>query len=244
MIGYQPYDIIAPVAGSPGTNILIVADHASNHVPAGITLGVADDVMGQHVAIDIGVASVSRLICEAIGCGAVLAGVSRLVIDFNREEDSPGLVPTHSDGIAIPGNEDADVEARLAALYRPYHAAVDRMLGTLEQPFILSLHSFTPVLASRPAEQRPWDIGILYNRDDRAARIAIPMLSEAGLFVGDQLPYSGTQLNATMNRHAERPGRPYLGVEMRQDHVADNAGAARLAAILAPVLLACSNSLA
>ena len=240
----QPYEIIDRRRGAPGQNVLIVADHASNQVPAGIDLGVGDDVMAQHVAIDIGVAGVSRLLCETLGCGAVLAMVSRLVIDFNREEDAPGLIPATSDGIAIPGNAGADVEARLAAFHRPYHDAVARSLEALERPFILSLHSFTPVLASQPDQQRPWDIGILYNRDDRAARIAIPMLEQAGLRVGDQLPYSGTLLNATMNRHAEAPGRPYLGVEMRQDHVAARAGIARMAAILAPVVLACSNSLA
>jgi len=244
MNGFQPYEIIAPRLGSAGENIVIIADHASNHVPDGIDLGVAPDVMMQHVAIDIGVADVTRVLCETIGCGAVLACVSRLVIDFNREEDAPGLIPQTSDGIAIPGNVNSDPEARLAAYYRPYHDAVAAMLFNAKQPFILSLHSFTPQLATRPNEARPWDIGILYNRDDRAARIAIPLLAEAGLHVGDQLPYAGTLLNATMNRHAEEPGRPYLGVEMRQDHVSHPQGAARMAEILAPVVLACRNSLA
>ncbi len=244
MSSFQPYDIIAPVPGAPGANILIVADHASNHVPAGIDLGVADDLLQRHIAIDIGVADVSRELCKVLGCGAVLAGVSRLVIDFNREEDAPGLIPAVSDGIAIPGNAGADVEARLAAFYRPYHASIAAALERIEHPFILSLHSFTPSLASRPEEVRPWDIGILYNRDDRAARIAIPLLEQTGLNVGDQLPYAGTALNATMNLHAEAQGRPYLGVEMRQDHVGSDTGVRRMAEALAPVLLTCSNRLA
>ncbi|WP_446654126.1 N-formylglutamate amidohydrolase [Blastomonas sp.] len=244
MSGFQPYEIIVPQSGSAGENIVVIADHASNHVPDGIELGIAPDVMTQHVAIDIGVAEVTRALCEAIGCGAVLARVSRLVIDFNREEGAPGLIPLTSDGIAIPGNAAAEPEERLAAYYRPYHGAVAEMLASVDNPFILSLHSFTPQLATRPDEPRPWDIGILYNRDDRAARIAIPLLAETGLHVGDQLPYAGTLLNATMNRHAEAPGRPYLGVEMRQDHVSYPAGAARIAEILAPVAIACRNSLA
>lgn len=244
MNAFQPYEIIAPLPGAVGENIVIIADHASNHVPDGIDLGVAPDIMTQHVAIDIGVADVTRRLCEAIGCGAVLAGVSRLVIDFNREEDAPGLIPLSSDGIVIPGNQIADPETRLAAYYRPYHDAVAAVLASVQSPFILSLHSFTPQLATRPDEARPWDIGILYNRDDRAARIAIPLLAEAGLHVGDQLPYSGNVLNATMNQHAERTGRPYLGVEMRQDHVSYPQGAARMAEILAPVVLSCRNSLA
>ena len=60
--------------------------------------------------------------------------------------------------------------------------------------------------------------------------------------VGDQQPYSGRLLNATMNRHAEAEGRPYLGVEVRQDQIADAAGqdlwAERLARIANAVALA------
>ena len=109
------------------------------------------------------------------------------------------------------------MEVRLDRFHRPYHAEVARLLSAMDRPFILSLHSFTPSLSSEPDKARPWEIGILYNDDDRAARLAIPMLREAGLVVGDQLPYSGKLLNATMNRHAEANGIPYLGVEMRQD---------------------------
>lgn len=244
MSGWQPYEIIAPVAGASSANILIVADHASNFVPPEVDLGIPAGTLNRHIAIDIGVAEVTRALCQAIGCGAVLAGVSRLVIDFNREEDAKGLIPVTSDGIAIPGNLDAAPENRLSAYYRPYHAAVTATLDSIANPFILSLHSFTPQLTARPQEQRPWDIGILYNTDDRAARIAIPMLEAAGLHVGDQLPYAGTVLNATMNRHAEARGIPYLGVEMRQDHAGTGDGQARMAHILAPIVLACRNSLA
>lgn len=65
---------------------------------------------------------------------------------------------------------------------------------------------------------------MLYNEDDRGARLAIPLLEAEGLIVGDQLPYSGKLLNATMNRHAEADGRPYLGVELRQDEIANASG--------------------
>ena len=61
---------------------------------------------------------------------------------------------------------------------------------------------------------------MLYNADDHASRLAIALLREEGLNVGDQLPYSGKLLNATMNRHAEADGRPYFGLEIRQDRIA------------------------
>lgn len=228
---------------SSGSNVLIIADHASAHVPLDIDLSIRPALLQEHIAIDIGVAEVTRLLCDRIGCGAVLGGVSRLVIDLNREEDAPGLIPLESDGYAIPGNADADRAARLERFYYLYHAKLENTLANIPQPFILSLHSFTPTLFARE-EARPWHVGILYNQDDRAARIAIPLLAEAGLNVGDQLPYSGAILNSTMNRHAEARGIPYLGVEMRQDLVGDHAGQSRFADYLAPVVEACRNALA
>ena len=225
-------------------NLLIVADHASAHVPTGVDLGIDPALLREHIAVDIGVAEVSRLLAIQLGATAILGGVSRLVIDLNREEDAPGLLPVMSDGHAIPGNRAADLVDRMVRFHHPYHHRLALLLEEMTTPFILSVHSFTPKLASDPDQRRPWDIGVLYNRDDRAARIAIPLLEAAGLKVGDQLPYAGTVLNATMNRHAEANGIAYLGVEMRQDLVADAAGQARFASILGPVALECWSRLA
>ncbi|WP_030541787.1 N-formylglutamate amidohydrolase [Sphingobium sp. DC-2] len=225
-------------------NLLIIADHASAHVPEDIDLGIDPALLKDHIAVDIGVAGVSRLLAGQLGCTTILGGVSRLVIDLNREDDAPGLLPVMSDGHAIPGNRHADLADRMMRFHHPYHHHIERVLEGMGNAFILSVHSFTPRLASDPQQHRPWDIGILYNQDDRAACIAIPLLEQAGLIVGDQQPYSGKLLNATMNRHAEANGIPYLGIEMRQDLVADEAGQRRFADILGPVVLECRNSLA
>jgi predicted N-formylglutamate amidohydrolase len=146
-------------------------------------------------------------------------------------------VPHASDGHAIPGNlfDMAEREERIARFFRPYHAALASLLREAEPRLIVSLHSFTPSLASRPEEQRPWHCGVLYNEDERASRLAIPLLAAEGLMVGDQQPYSGRLLNATMNRHAEAHGRHYFGLEVRQDLIADEAGQARWASLVARV---------
>lgn len=210
--------------------ILVVSDHASNRVPDHIELGIAPDLLDQHIAIDIGVGEIGRIMAERPGIAAFQGNVSRLVCDFNRDEHLPTVVPIASDGHAIPGNalDHAGHEARLARFFRPYHDALADLLDNMPQALILSLHSFTPQLASSD-EPRPWHVGVLYNEDDRAARIAIPLLEADGLCVGDQQPYSGRLLNATMNRHAEAEGRPYLGIEVRQDLIGDARGQAEWA---------------
>jgi predicted N-formylglutamate amidohydrolase len=217
--------------------ILVICDHASNHVPDDIDLGIDPALLEQHIALDIGVAAVARRMAERPGTAAFLAGVSRLVCDLNREEHQPAVLPIASDGHAIPGNDldEPAREARLARFFRPYHAALADLLDTVPPALILSLHSFTPRLANDPGEARPWHVGVLYNEDDRAARLAIPLLAAEGLIVGDQQPYSGRLLNATMNRHAEAEGRPYLGIEVRQDQIDDEAGHALWAERLARI---------
>lgn len=216
--------------------ILVVSDHASNRVPGDIDLGIAPALLTQHIAVDIGVAGVGALMAERAGIAAFQGNVSRLVCDFNRDEDLPTVVPIASDGHAIPGNalDHAGHEARLARFFRPYHDALAALLEDTPQALVLSLHSFTPRLASSD-EARPWHVGVLYNEDDRAARIAIPLLEAEGLCVGDQLPYSGRLLNATMNRHCEAEGRPYLGIEVRQDLIDQPAGQGEWAKRLARI---------
>lgn len=215
------------VLGTPAVGgILVVADHASNHVPEGIDLGIPAELMNQHIAIDIGVAGVAQRMV-APGVWGWLAGISRLVCDLNRDIGMPGMFPEVSDGYAIPGNMIGDEgrAARVAAYFDPYHTALEQALEQAAPALIVSLHSFTPGLATCD-KPRPWEIGILYNEDDRAARLAIPLLEAEGLTVGDQEPYSGRVLNASMNRHAEGHGRPYLSIEIRQDQIADAAGQA------------------
>lgn len=214
--------------------IVCVADHASNHVPEDVPLGIAPELLDDHIAVDIGVAGVAERLARRHDIPAHLATLSRLVIDLHREEDHAKLVPTESDGHLIPGNIGADVEGRLNRFYRPYHDALDQWLEEAEPKLVISLHSFTPQMRNGD-DERPWEVSLLYNQDDRAARHAIRLFGELGLNVGENEPYSGAELNATMNRHAEAHGRPYCFLEIRQDLIATRAEQARWAAMIADV---------
>ncbi len=226
-----PYRIL----GDPKPDrILIIGDHASNHVPNDVKLGIEPGLLVDHIAWDIGVAAVAERIVAQAGFSAFLGNVSRLVVDLNRYADEPGVIPDHSDGIDIAANRlDDDARAnRLKSHYHPYHDRLSDILAEQRPALILSLHSFTPSLQSRPDEKRPWEIGVLYNDHETGSKLAVGFLESHGLIVGDQLPYSGKLLNATMNRHAEGNDIPYVGIEMRQDMVIDAEGQARFAQIL------------
>jgi len=115
-------------------------------------------------------------------------------------------------------------EARMRRFFHPYHDALSNAIEAQQPSFILFLHSYTPALMNKADEARPWDVGILYNEDERAAKIAFDYLASLPVNVGDQLPYTGKIYNATMVRQAESRGIPYFCFEIRQDHIADGAG--------------------
>jgi len=224
------------ISGLPSeAGVLIVADHASNHVPDDIDLGISPRYIEDHIAYDPGTASIARLMTENSGYLAILSTVSRLVVDANRYPDENSVIPERSDGVEIPGNHISTEErqARLDRYFTPYHDRVRALVSDLKPSLVLSLHSFSPTLRTNPQLIRPWDIGILYNQYETASRFAIQFLEEEGaLNVGDQLPYSGVELNATMNRHCEAISQPYFGVELRQDLIMEPAGQRRFVDIL------------
>lgn len=227
-----------------GTNdILLLCDHASNAVPPDIDLGIDPLLLNKHIAVDIGARSLTLALAAALGAPAILGTISRLVIDLHREPDNPGLVPTTSDGHAIPGNRAADRFARIARFHAPYHAAIAERIRRDPPRLIVAVHSFTPALETGSAP-RPWQIGILYNRDVRAARLAIGLLADAGVVTGDNQPYSGRDLNTTLNRHGEANGIPSFAIEVRNDLIDATDGIAQWTAAIAPILVETRNRLA
>lgn len=226
----------APIQMGGAAPVLILADHASNAVPLGIDLGIDAALLDAHIAIDIGSAALAQALAVALDAPAIIATVSRLVIDLNRDPAEPSCIPAASDGHLITGNlslSNTERALRVSAIHAPYHAAIDAAVAAYQPALLLSIHSFTPQLATAPDEARPWPIGLLHNKDGQAARLALPLLAARGLRVGDNEPYTGKTLNYTMDRHAEARGLPYLGVEVRNDGLGDAAGVAHWCGIIA-----------
>lgn len=231
MLDDKPFRQVGePVPG----RIVCVADHASNFVPEDVELGVDRALLETHIGYDIGTGGIADRLARRHHIPAHIACVSRLVIDLHRLEDDASVMPTSSDGHLIAGNIGADLEKRLERFHRPYHEALAEWLEKARPELIVALHSFTPRLETSN-EERPWEVALLYNRDDSAAQHAMRLFAEEGLTVGNNQPYSGKDLNATMDRHAEAHGRPYLTIEVRQDLVANEADQARWAALIADV---------
>ena len=233
------FELVEPAARKAA--MLFVCDHASNRVPQAYgTLGLEEGQFAAHIAYDIGAAQVTRALAQAYGAPAVLAAWSRLLIDLNRGADDPTLVMKLSDGRIIPGNRDADaaeVAKRIDLFYRPYHAAITEQIAKLREngivPTIISMHSFTPVWKGF---RRPWDVGVLWDKDGRLAHPLMAALARAGFTVGDNEPYKGELEGDCMYVHGSLNGLPHVLIEIRQDLIATPDAAAKFAARLKPIL--------
>ncbi len=237
-----------PVNADGRAGAVLVCDHASCAVPAALDqLGLDESLLGRHIGWDIGAADVARRLAVLLDAPALLAGYSRLVIDCNRPLGAPASIPRFSDGIEVPGNRNVDAtgaRARTEACFRPYHAAVGAAIKRLGErlggaPAVISVHSFTPLL---DGGERPWHVGILWDRDPRIAEPLIAALAaDPEICVGDNQPYSGREpVPYTIPTHAVARRLPHVTIELRQDLVDTHRGAEawanRLAAALDGVL--------
>ena len=239
----RPFELFNAAGRAP---VLLLCDHATRFIPRALnSLGLDEACLTRHIAWDIGIAEVTKRLAERLEAPAMLSHFSRLIVDPNRRADNPTLIPEISDGVIVPGNRGLTPEqreARLETFFRPYHAAIsdqlDSMLATGTAPVLVSMHSFTPVMKG---EERPWEIGILWNRDPRLPQPLMARLRAEGLTVGDNLPYSGADEHGyTQHTHGDRRGLANVLIEVRQDLIDTHQGAAdwadRLGAALAAVL--------
>ncbi|HEV2302931.1 MAG TPA: N-formylglutamate amidohydrolase [Stellaceae bacterium] len=226
-----------------GSAFFLACDHGGRAIPRRLgRLGLPEPETWRHIAWDIGIAGVGRLLSKALDAALILQAYSRLVIDCNRDPSVASSIPEISETTEIPGNRglgENERAARRAAIFRPYHdtlaAALDRRAAAGRPTVLVALHSFTPVFKGLA---RPWHAGILYNRDDRLARPLIAALErEAGLVVGENEPYRVTdQTDYTVPVHGERRGLVHVEVELRQDLIGEPGGQAEWAERLARVL--------
>lgn len=239
MQDHSPFEIID---GDLGLGLVILADHATNHLPERYgRLGLPESAFERHIAYDIGVEAVARGLNARLNAPVVMSRFSRLLIDPNRGEDDPTLIMRISDGAIIPGNHPITAEEwqyRLETFHRPYHDAVSRTIGAVadktgKAPLVLSMHSFTPAWKG---VARPWQVTVLWDSDPRIVRPLLAELEAPGdVVVGDNEPYDGALRGDTMFRHCMKPGIPHALIEIRQDEIGDTPGVTGWVERLAPI---------
>ncbi|MEL6677959.1 MAG: N-formylglutamate amidohydrolase [Pseudomonadota bacterium] len=225
-------DAFEVTAARGGCPIVLVCEHASNHVPGDLKdLGVGPDVLKSHVAWDPGALGVARVMADRLGASLVASRISRLVYDCNRPPDAPDAIPERSEIHEVPGNRSltaAERNIRVARVYEPFHAALAAELAGHTAPVMVTIHSFTPVY---DGQVRDVEIGILHDADAR--------LADAILDVADHhrpqrnAPYGPEHgVTHTLKRHALAVGALNVMVEIRNDLIDGAAAQRRMAEML------------
>lgn len=229
------------------SRILLIGDHAGRAIPRALgDLGLGAEELRRHIAWDIGVRALGESLAGALDATFIHQIYSRLVIDCNRLPGTSQSVAEISDGTVVPGNRGLDagaIDARVAGLHAPYHAAIADELGRRrargERTILVSLHSFTPVMGGHA---RPWEVGLLHDRGDTSFTAAVlrGLLARQDLCVGDNEPYKMDGTDYTVPRHAYPASIPYAEFEVRQDLIATAQGVDHWTRILAEVIAAAS----
>jgi predicted N-formylglutamate amidohydrolase len=237
---FEPVEI---VSGGMVSGLLLIADHAMRHLPAEYgRLGLDASEFERHIAYDIGVEGLTRGLAERLGCPALMACFSRLLIDPNRGEDDPTLIRQLYDGAVIPGNyplTEDERGKRMEKYFQPFRQGVRQMAAEMREsanapPVVISVHSFTP---SMGGNKRPWHVGLLWDKDPRAAAPLIGMLrAEPGMIVGDNEPYDGALHGDTLHEICTAQGIAHVLIEVRQDLISSDEGIEQWAQRLAPML--------
>ena len=228
----SPLTILNPKGGAP---LVLTCEHASHFVPVEYDeLGLDAEQLADHIGWDIGAREVTQALAKHFDATAVLAGVSRLVIDCNRDLTDHDLIVQESHGTRIPGNALVDEDERsrrIRGFYDPYHDAIDSVLERRDEPLLLSIHSFTPSLNGR---ERRFDIGVLFDTCPGEADEVATILAGEGLRVRQNEPYSALDgLIFSARTHGLKFGLRYLELEINNLLLREPAQTARIVAAVA-----------
>lgn len=219
----------AVLVNETGTSpLVLICEHASNRLPKSLgSLGLNPEDLTRHIAWDIGAEAVARLISGRLDAPLILQRYSRLAYDCNRPPEAHDAMPGLSEVFTIPGNQNlspAQKLARIEGIYRPFHAAVSRLLdqrAAAGQPTLLvSIHSFTPVYKGK---RRTLELGILHDRQPGLAVRLMAGFADVDARLNE--PY-GPQDGVlhTLNLHGATRGLDHAMIEIRNDLISHAPG--------------------
>ena len=223
-----------------GSEILLVCEHASKTIPAGLNnLDMDRQTSDSHVAWDPGALSVAKHLSTKLDATLIAAKFSRLVYDCNRPPEADGAMPAKSEIFFIAGNQNLPPEAkaaRVAEIYVPFTNAIkDRIAARLAagRPTVLvTLHSFTPIYFG---ETRKVELGILHDSDSTLADAILRLPSTMNMRRNQ--PYGPEDgVTHTLKLHALPTGLLNVMIEIRNDLIVTETEQEKVAAELADML--------
>lgn len=201
--------------------MLIVCEHASNHIPKQFSdLGLDVGQLQSHVAWDPGARLVAAHLSQSLNAPLITSEISRLVYDCNRPFDDLSSIPEKSETTVIPGNArlaETERRQRFELCYQPFEEAVRKQLDDMSpSPALLTIHSFTPVYLGK---KRDVEFGILHDSDRRFADALLQLAAaHLDLNIRRNEPYGVADgVTHTLKVHGVSSGILNAMLEIRND---------------------------
>lgn len=214
-------------------SLFLTCEHAGNELPPDLHGELTEherEWLLDHWGWDIGAERFVRSMIELQEAVAVLSRFSRLLCDVNRSLEQDDLIRTQVLGDPVEFNQELsseEIDARVERYHEPYHDAVDAHLAraTTANPdlFLVSVHTFTPVLAG---EVRDMEIGLLFDDGQPYVHDIYDAVRAQDFDVALNEPYSGKEgLIYSVERHGTNHDVRFLEIEIRNDLVDTPSGA-------------------
>lgn len=216
-------DLEQPVATqnpSGVSQVLLVCEHAGSHIPEYYqNLGLHADILESHVAWDPGALDLANALSKKLDAPLVYGTWSRLLYDCNRPPDAADAIRDDTEFGEVPGNlnlPEAQRAARVKSIHDTFHASLSDTVAQRARTVLVTIHSFTPVIAGKP---RDMDIGVLHDADSRLADALLgDTVLTKGLTVRRNEPYGPSDgVTYTLKTHALPRGDLNVMLEIRND---------------------------
>jgi predicted N-formylglutamate amidohydrolase len=200
-------------------SLLIIVDHANNFIPSKYkNLGLPKYLTESHIAYDLNILNLSKQINTLLESDIVYGENSRLIIDLNRGQNDPTLIPSISDKKLIPGNigiTSKEFNFRKRKFYNNYHSKIKKIVNEKKIKLIISMHSFNPYFKGK---KRKTEIGILSNKNRRYSDLLIRQMAKSKRYIiGDNVPYKGELKDDTLYKHGLKKNILHTLIEVRND---------------------------
>lgn len=232
----SPLEAVNPDGKS---DVVLICEHAGRRIPRALgDLGLPETELLRHIAWDVGARDISLALSRLLDAPLFMQIYSRLVCDCNRRPDVATFIPEMSETTAIPGNfglTREDRERRETEIFWPFHDHVASVLDARRRAgrrtLLVTIHTFTPVFKGMA---RPWEIGVLFNRDRHFSHAVLDYLrSNTHYDVGENQPYNvGDETDYAIPVHGEARKLPCVEIEIRND-LTSGAAAGEWAALIA-----------
>ncbi|WP_169570017.1 N-formylglutamate amidohydrolase [Sneathiella limimaris] len=203
------------------SSVLLICEHATNYIPDEFAdLGLDENILFSHIAWDPGAIDLATQIALNLNAQLVVAGVSRLLFDCNRDANAIDAIPETSEKYSIPGNRNlssSEKKDRFERIYLPFENLVEDVLNKHPNiKAIVTVHSFTPVYLGH---KRDVEIGLLHDKkDDFAVAIREASQASSNLVIRLNEPYSSRDgVTHTLKTHGTKRGLESAMIEVKND---------------------------